>query len=327
MTKLTKQDLLNLYRWMLLTRMTEERMVEYHKHSPLPELPHSGIGQEAIAAGAVYGLRKDDQVLPSLRTRGAFLAKGISSRTMMSGAFAKVTGAARGKTTSHHMGDPDVGVIACSAVVANHPPVAVGIGLAAKLQKKDYIAVAFFGDGGSNRGDVHESMNMAAAMKLGVVFICENNQYALSTPLHAHTAEPDIALRARGYGMPGVTVDGNDVLAVHKAAREAYARARNGEGPTFIECKTYRWRAHSERDFRDIRPAEEVAAWKEKCPIRRFTDYLLQNKKADAETLEKIKAGVIAEIDDAIAFAENSPMPPGEEAVLHVYVEGREQGC
>lgn len=323
MTKLNKQDLLNLYRWMLLTRMTEERMVEYHKHSPLPELPHSGIGQEAIAAGAVYGLRKEDQVLPSLRTRGAFLAKGISSRTMMSGAFAKVTGAARGKTTSHHMGDPDVGVIACSAIVANHPPIAVGIAMASKLQKKDYIAVTFFGDGGSNRGDVHESMNMAAAMKLGVVFICENNQYALSTPVAVHTAQPDIGLRASGYGMPGVIVDGNDVLAVYEAAQTAYARARKGEGPTLIECKTYRWRAHSERDFRDLRPAEEVEAWKAKCPIRRFTDYLLKTGNASRKTLDKIRDSVIDEINDAVEFAENSPMPPGEEAVLHVYAEGR----
>lgn len=242
---------------------------------------------------------------------------------MMAGAFAKVTGAARGKNTSHHMGDPKVGVVAGSGVVAAHLPIAVGIGLAAKLQKKDYVAVAYFGDGGSNRGDVHESMNLAVVMKLGVVFICENNGYAISTPVKMHTGVNDIAVRAQGYGMPGIVVDGNDVLAVHAAAQEAYARARAGQGPTFIECKTYRWRGHSERDPRDLRPAEEIASWKEKCPIKRFRDYLLSTKVADEKALDDIHAQVVAEVDDAVAFAEQSPLPPPEEAALHVYAEPR----
>lgn len=323
MAKLEKEDLLNLYRWMLLSRITEERMAEYHKRSPLPELPHSGIGQEAISAGTVYGLGIEDQILPSLRTRGAFIFKGISSRTMMAGAFAKVTGAARGKNTSHHMGDRKVGVVAGSGVVAAHLPVAVGIGLAAKLQKKDYVAVAYFGDGGSNRGDVHESMNMAAVMKLGVVFICENNGYSISTPAEVHTGVKDIAIRAQGYGMPGFVVDGNDVLAVYDAAQEAYVRARSGQGPTLIECKTYRWLAHSERDPRDLRPVEEIAAWKEKCPIKRFREYLLSVNAADEKALEDIRADVVAEVSDAVTFAEQSALPPAEEAALHVYAEGR----
>ncbi|MDC7788884.1 thiamine pyrophosphate-dependent dehydrogenase E1 component subunit alpha [Rhodoplanes sp. TEM] len=323
MEHLDTRDLLKLYEWMLLSRITEERMTDYHKHTPLPELPHAGIGQEAIAAGTVLDLRIDDQILPSLRTRGAFIFKGISSRTMMAGAFAKVTGAARGKNTSHHMGDPKVGVVAGSGVVAAHLPIAVGVALAAKLQKKDYVAVAYFGDGGSNRGDVHESMNMAAVMKLGVVFVCENNGYSISTPLDVHCAVRDIAVRAQGYGMPGVVVDGNDVLAVLAAAREAYARARAGEGPTLIECKTYRWLGHSERDPRDLRPAEEIAAWREKCPIKRLRDHLLSNGLADEATLDDIRAGVAAEVDDAIVFAEQSPLPPPEEAALHVYAEPR----
>lgn len=320
---LKKEDLLKLYRWMLLSRVTEERMAEYHKHSPLPELPHAGIGQEAISAGTVLGLRLEDQILPSLRTRGAFIFKGIPSRTMMAGAFAKVTGAARGKNTSHHMGDPSCGVVAGSGVVANHLPVAVGIALASKLQKKGYVAVPYFGDGGANRGDVHESMNMAAAMKLPVVFICENNGYAISTPFTYHSAVKDLASRAAGYGMPGVVVDGNDVLAVHEAAQTAYGRARKGEGPTFIECKTYRWKNHSERDPRDLRPPKEVEAWKKKCPILRFEKYLLETKTADKKALDGIRKDVIAEVDDAITFAESSALPPAGEAALHVYCEGR----
>ncbi|GHV37117.1 pyruvate dehydrogenase E1 component subunit alpha [Synergistales bacterium] len=319
---LKREDLLKIYRMMLLSRTTEERMVEYHKHTPLTELPHSGIGQEAVAIGTVYDLRKEDLILPSLRTRGAFLAKGISSRTMMSGAFAKVTGAARGKNTSHHMGDIRAGVIAGTGVVAGHLPVGLGIALAAKLQKKDYIAVVYFGDGASNRGDVHESMNMAAVMKLGIVFVCENNGYAISTPASFHSSVPDLAIRAQGYGMPGVIVDGNDVLAVYEAAQTAYDRAREGEGPTFIECKTYRWRGHSERDPRDLRSADEIEAWKTKCPIKRLKDYLLQDKLADEKTLNEIQCEVTAEVDDAIAFAESSPYPPAEEALLHVYAEG-----
>ncbi len=321
--KLNKDDLLQLYRWMLLSRITEERITEYHKHTPLPELPHAGIGQEAISAGTVFGLRPDDQILPSLRTRGAFIFKGISSRTMMAGAFAKVTGAARGKNTSHHMGDPACGVVAGSGVVANHLPVAVGIALASKLQKKDYVAVPYFGDGGANRGDVHESMNMAAVLKLPVIFVCENNGYAISTPFTYHSAVKDLATRAAGYGMPGVVVDGNDVLAVHAAAQAAYARAREGGGPTFIECKTYRWKNHSERDPRDLRPPEEVAAWKEKCPVKRFERHLLETGTADKAALETIRKDVIAEVEDAIAFAESSPLPPAGEAALHVYCEGR----
>ncbi|MDR1827303.1 MAG: thiamine pyrophosphate-dependent dehydrogenase E1 component subunit alpha [Methylobacteriaceae bacterium] len=323
MADLQKKDLLELYRWMLLSRITEERMTEYHKHSPLPELPHSGIGQEAISAGTVYGLRPDDLILPSLRTRGAFIFKGIPQRMMMAGAFAKVTGAARGKNTSHHMGYRPAGVIAGSGVVAAHLPVGVGVALAARLQKKDYIAVAYFGDGASNRGDVHESMNMAAVMKLGLVFICENNLYSISTPASKHSGIVDLARRADGYGMPGVVVDGNDVLAVYDAAMQAYARARAGEGPTFIECKTYRWLGHSERDPRDLRPKEEIEAWKRKCPVKRFREYLLAGGHADEADLDAIRAGVTADVDDAVKFAEESPFPPGGEAVLHVYGEGR----
>jgi TPP-dependent pyruvate/acetoin dehydrogenase alpha subunit len=197
----------------------------------------------------------------------------------------------------------------------------VGIALAAKLQKKDYITVAYFGDGACNRGDVHESMNMAAVMKLGIVFVCENNGYAISTPASFHTPVPDIAVRAQGYGMPGVVVDGNDVLAVYEAAQNAYEKARTGEGPSFLECKTYRWRGHSERDPRDLRPAEEIEEWKAKCPIERLTDYLLKHKMADAKLLDQIRSEVKAEVDDAVAFAESSPYPPAEEALLHVYAE------
>lgn len=324
MKGLAKHDLLEMYRLLLLTRHTEERMVEYHHHTPLPELPHVSIGQEAVAIGTCYGLRQDDQVIPSLRTRGAFLAKGISSRTMMAGAFAKVTGAARGKNTSHHMGDKKAGVIAGSGVVGSHIPIGVGVALAAKLKKRDYVTVVYFGDGAANRGDFHEGLNLAAVLKLPVVFVCENNLYAISTPMSFHMAIKNIADRAAGYGMPGVVVDGNDVLAVYEAAQEAYSLARSGGGPTLLECKTYRWRGHSERDPRDPRPKEEMEEWKKRCPVARMKQYLLAQGVAQESELEDIYEKVRTEVEDAIKFAESSPFPPAEEALLNVYAVEQE---
>ncbi len=318
---LEKSLIMKMYRLMVLSRVTEERMVEYHKQSPLPELPHSGIGQEAIGVGSVCALRPDDQILPSLRTRAAYFAKGVSSRVMMAGAFAKATTKTRGHTTSHHYGDPECGIVVGTAVVSGHVPVAVGVSLAAKLQHKDYVAVCYFGDGGSNRGDVHESMNMAAAFNLGTIFICENNLYAISTPFSAHSNVKDLASRAEGYGMPGFVVDGNDVIAVYEATREACERARRGDGPTFLECKTYRWRGHSERDPRDMRPPEEIEAWKKKCPILKLEKYIAENAVASREELEAIRSSVIEEVDDAVRFAEESSFPAPEETLLHVYAD------
>jgi TPP-dependent pyruvate/acetoin dehydrogenase alpha subunit len=317
--KLKKEDYLEIYRLLFLSRYLEERIVEYHRHTPLPELPHASIGQEAVAIGTCYNLRKEDLVIPSLRTRGAFLAKGISSREIMASAFGKVTGAARGKNTSHHMGDKSVGVVGGSGVVGGHLPIGVGTALAAKLRRLDYITVVYFGDGATDRGDFHESLNLAAVWKLPIVFVCENNLYSISTPASFHLPIRDIADRAASYGMPGVIVDGNDVLAVHQVSQKAYARARKGEGPTLLECKTYRWRSHSERDPRDPRPKEEIEAWKQRCPVKRFRGHVLSRRIAEEDELNRIDEGVKEEVRDAIKFAEDSPYPPPEEALLNVY--------
>ncbi|MEW6266768.1 MAG: thiamine pyrophosphate-dependent dehydrogenase E1 component subunit alpha [Thermodesulfobacteriota bacterium] len=322
--KLKKKDYLEIYRLLFLTRFTEERMVEYHHHTPLPELPHVSIGQEAVAIGACYNLRDDDLVIPSLRTRGAFLAKGISSRKLMAGAFAKVTGAARGKNTSHHMGDRQAGIVAGTGVVGGHLPIGVGTALAAKLRKLDYVTVVFFGDGAADRGDFHESLNLAAVWKLPVIFVCENNLYSISTPASFHLPIQNIADRAAAYGMPGAVVDGNDVLAVYEASRKAYTRARKGDGPTLLECKTYRWRPHSERDPRDTRPKEEIEAWKLRCPIKRFREHILSRGIAPEDELDKIVEAVKEEVRDAFTFAQESPYPPAEEALLNVYASEKE---
>lgn len=321
MKKLINEDYKKMFRLLYLIRHTEQSMVEYHQHSPITELPHVSIGQEAISVGTCYGLRREDKVAPSLRTRGAFICKGISSRSMMAGAFGKDIAETRGKNTSHHMGDKEVGVIGGTGIVAGHVPVAVGVALAAKLMKEDYVTVTYFGDGAINRGDIHEAMNLAAIWDLPIVFVCENNGYAISTSVEDSVKIKNLADRASAYGMEGVVVDGNDLLAVYKVFEEAYEKARKGKGPTFIECKTYRWRGHSERDPRDDRPIEEIEEWKAKCPVKRFREYLLNEKIVTEEELFVIESSVKDEVSDAIKYAEECPYPPIDILETNVYAK------
>jgi acetoin:2,6-dichlorophenolindophenol oxidoreductase subunit alpha len=313
-------DLIRMYRWMMLTRRFDERVCDLQAQRGLPELQHASIGQEAVGVGTCYGLRKDDQVLPSLRTRAAFLVKGITPERQMAALYGKATGAARGKETSHHMGDPEFGVVAGTGVVGGALPVGVGVALACKMQKTDRVTLVFFGDGASNRGDFHEALNLAAIYKLPVVFVCENNRYALSMAIERHLPVADVAARAAGYGMPGVVVDGNDVVAVHEAAQAAIARARAGEGPTLLECKTYRWRGHSERDVNQVyRTQAEVDEWKKKCPIKRLRELLISRGATTEKLLDEIDAEVAAEVERAIEYAEAGPLPDPKVALTHVY--------
>lgn len=318
---LKKEDYLSMYRWLYLIRKTEEAMMEINTHKPICELPHSSIGQEAVSVGLCYGLRKSDQILPSLRTRGAFIMKGISSRTMMAGAFGKDVPPNRGKNTSHHMGDPECGVVSGTGILAGHLPVAVGVGLAIKMDKKDDVAVACLGDGSCNRADVHEAMNFAAIYDLPVIFIVENNQWAMSTPITATTRIKHLSERAAAYGMAGVTVDGNDTLAVYEACMTAYERARKGQGPTMVECVTYRWRGHSEKDTRDPRPQEEVAEWKKRCPVNSFRKLVLEKGLCSEEELKEAEKSADNEVADAVEFAETGPYPPVEILETNVYEE------
>ena len=325
--QLKREDFLALFRFMYLSRYTEEYMVELHQHTPITELPHVGIGQEAVMVGTSYGLRQDDQVMPAHRSRGVFFVKGVTSREMMAGAYAKDVRFNRGKNTSHHIGDLELGIAAGSGIIGSQIPVAVGLGLASKLQKKDYVSVVYFGDGATNRGDFHESVNLAGALDLPVIFVCENNQYAISTPLSAATKCKHLADRALGYGIPGVRVDGNDVLAVYEAMQTAVARARKGEGPTLLEFETYRFRGHSERDFRDLRPAEEIEEWKHKCPIAKFRAFLLEKGYATEEEICQIEESVRAEVVDAAEYALQAPYPPAEILCTNVFEEKGEQGA
>lgn len=322
--QLEQKDYLAIYRFMYLSRHTEETMVELHQHTPITELPHTGIGQEAVMVGTSYGLRQDDQVMPAHRSRGVFFVKGVTSREMMAGAYAKDVRFNRGKNTSHHIGDRDMGIAAGSGVIGSQFPVAVGIGLASKLQKKDYVSVVYFGDGATNRGDFHESINLAGALDLPVIFVCENNHYAISTPLSAATKCKNLADRALGYGVYGENIDGNDVLAVYESMQAAVERARKGEGPSFLVFDTYRFRAHSERDFRDLRPQEEVEQAKKNDPITRFKKIILDKGYATEEQLAEIEASVHEEVKDAAEYALNAPYPPESILTTNVYEEKEE---
>lgn len=318
--RLSDQDLVQMYRWMVLTRTLEDYLCNAWGKSGVLELPHGSQGQEAIAVGTCYGLCRDDQVLPSLRTRGAFLVKGISTRFYMAGAFAKATGTARGKATSHHLGDPETGVLVGSGLIGASVTVAVGAALGFKLQKKDTVVVSYFGDGGAQRGDVHEGMNFAAALRLPVVFVLENNGYAEYTPLAKHFAGEDFATRAQGYGMPGVRLDGNDVLAVYEAAQAAAARAREGQGPTLLECVTYRYRSHCEMEPPEYgRDPEEIERWRAKDPIARLEASLSARGVLSPAMVESIAAETAAEVEDAARFAEESPFPSATEVCDDVY--------
>jgi TPP-dependent pyruvate/acetoin dehydrogenase alpha subunit len=318
--KLTEKDLIQMYRWMLLTRVFEDRICGMWGKGGVVELPHGCQGQEAIAVGACYGLRQQDQVMPSLRTRGAFLVKGIPARVQMAGVYAKVTGPARGKATAHHMGDTERGVLLGSGIVGASITVAVGAALAFTLQRKDNVVVDFFGDGAAQRGDFHEGLNFAAVFKLPIIFVLENNGYSEYTPLSKHFAGSDFACRAQGYGFPGLRLDGNDIFAVYEAVQTAAARARAGEGPTLLECVTYRYRNHCEvqppEAFRD--PAE-IEQWRAKDPIARMRTQLMQRGILTDAIERKVAAEVEAEIDDAIKYAEESPFPAPEELYKDVY--------
>ena len=318
--QLTEKDLMQMYRWLVLIRAFEDRVCELWAKGSLTELPHGSQGQEAIAVGACYGLRQQDQVLPSLRTRGAFFVKGISVRMQMAGMYARATGPAGGKATAHHMGDAERGVLVGSGVVGASITVAAGAALAFKLQHKDHIVVDFFGDGAAQRGDFHEALNFAGVFRLPVVFILENNGFAEMTPVAKHFAGSDFACRAQGYCFPGIRLDGNDIFAVYEAVQAAAARARAGAGPTLLECVTYRLRGHSENHtIAACRDIAEIEEWRAKDPIPRMRTHLTQRGILTDELVRKIDAEVQAEIDDAVSYAEESPSPVPEALHKDVY--------
>ena len=263
-------QLADMYRTMVLLRRFEERVNELFMQGNIPGTLHLYIGQEAVATGVCSALRRDDYILSTHRPHGHALAKGVTPRALMAELFAKATGCYGAKGGSMHVGDIGVGMFPAIAIVGANVPIAAGVALAAKMQENDRVAVCFFGDGAANEGAWHEGMNVAAIWDLPVVFVCENNLYAASTPTSLAFKIENIADRAAAYGMPGVVVDGNDILDVYQTSRAAVERARQGRGPTLIECKTYRQCGHSRSDPRTYRSKQEEAAWRERDPIMLF---------------------------------------------------------
>lgn len=312
--------LIGMYRWMVLTREFENRICSLWGKGGVVEVPHGSQGQEAIAVGVCYGLRPSDQVLPSLRTRGAFLVRGVPTNVQMAGVFAKGIGPAGGKSTAHHMGDPSHGVLLGSAVIGASITVAVGAALAMRLQKRDSIVVCFFGDGAAQRGDFHEGLNFAGAFKLPIIFVLENNGFAEYTPVSKHMAAENFACRAQGYGFEGRTIDGNDVLVVYQATQDAASRARSGAGPTLLECLTYRHRSHNEiTPPNTCRNPDELQHWLKKDPISLMRSRLIAQDILDAKAVQEIQDGASEEIDNAIRFAEESTFPPASDLCVDVY--------
>ena len=318
---LIEKDLLQMYRWMVLGRVFEEKTFELLKLGKLVGFHHPNIGQEGVDVGTCYNLRRDDTIMPTHRGKLKNLMKGEDIKILMAGMFGRRNGSGKGRGPASHSGDNSIGLLAGTGLIGSGIPISTGAALAMKLQKKDSVALHFFGDGASNRGDCHESLNIAGVMKLPIVYVVDNNCYALSTAATCAMAIQDIAVRANGYGFPGIVVDGNDVLAVYEATQAAIARARKGEGPTLIECKTYRWLGHSINDPEAYRSTEEVESWKQKCPLKRFQGLLRNKKLLDDAKIQDVYRSVNEEIDEAVRFAEASPQPLPEDTLLGVYAD------
>jgi len=306
-------DAAGLYRSMLRIRRFEERVYLLFLDGEIPGTVHQYQGQEAVAAGVCAALERTDWITSTHRPHGHALAKGVSARAAMAELYGKATGCCRGRGGSMHLGDPDAGMLPAIAIVGGGNTVVTGLGLAFKLRRSGQVAVCFFGDGAANEGAFHEGLNFAAVQRLPVVFVCENNLYGASTPYTQVSLLEDVAARAPAYGVPGRIVDGMDALAVHAAAEDAVAAARAGDGPTLLECKTYRYVGHSRSDARGYRAREEEAEWKERDPIARLRAGLAD---VDAAAIE---AAVEEEIEDAVEFARSSPEPDPEELLGDVY--------
>jgi len=313
------EKLIEMYRKMLEIRHFEEKVYELYGQNLVPGTIHLYAGQEAVAVGVCANLRKEDYIVSTHRGHGHCIAKGADLKRVMAEILGKKTGYCRGKGGSMHIADFSIGILGATGVVGAGIPIAVGAGLSIKLRGTDQVVACFFGDGASNQGTFHEGINMAAIWKLPVLFVCENNLYAMGTRQSRVMLIENISERAAAYGIPGVTVDGNDVLAVYEAAKEAVERAKRGEGPTLIECKTYRHKGHSRMDPATYRPKEEVEYWLRKDPIPRFRNRLLEMGILTEEEAKKIEEEVLREIEEAVKFALESPYPEPEEALKDVY--------
>jgi pyruvate dehydrogenase E1 component alpha subunit len=318
-SNLTKEKLAEMYLKMLQIRCFEEKVFELYGQNLVPGTIHLYAGEEAVAVGVCSNLKTSDYITSTHRGHGHCIAKGGELKQTMAEILGKKTGYCKGKGGSMHIADFSVGMLGATAVVGAGLPIAVGAGLSIRLRKTDQVVACFFGEGASNQGTFHESINLASAWSLPVIFVCENNLYAMGTRQSRIMNIENIADRAAAYGIPGTTVDGNDVLAVYEASQNAVKRARNGAGPTLIECKTYRHRGHSRVDPAKYRPKEEVEQWLAKDPIKRLRVKLLQDKILTESEVEKIERDVTLQVEEAVKFATESSYPAPEEALEDVY--------
>jgi pyruvate dehydrogenase E1 component alpha subunit len=316
---LSKEKLTHMHKQMLEIRLFEEKVFDLYAQNLVPGTIHLYLGEEAVAVGVCTALNKDDYITSTHRGHGHCIAKGAELKRTMAEILGKKTGYCKGKGGSMHIADFKIGMLGATAVVGAGLPIAVGAALSAKFKKANQVVACFFGEGASNQGTFHESINLAATWHLPVIFVCENNLYAMGTRQSTVMAIKNIADRAAAYGIPGIAVDGNDVLAVYEATQKAVEKARKGEGPTLIECKTYRHKGHSRVDPAKYRPKEEVEEWLAKDPIKRFKQKLLQTNALTESEIQQIEKEVSTEIEETVKFAKESPYPAPEEALEDVY--------
>ena len=319
--EISNEVLLDLHRRMVRIRRFEETAGKMMEDGKIPGALHLYVGEEAVATGVMAHLSDQDQITSTHRGHGHLIAKGGEFDRMFAELFGRATGYCKGKGGSMHISNMDLGMLGANGIVGGGPPIAMGAAFSNKFRKTDNVAVCFFGDGASNEGSFHEAANMAALYKLPALFVCENNGYGEYTSQANHQAIVDVADRAQGYGMPGVIVDGMDVMAVYEAAGEAIARARAGEGPTLLECKTYRYYDHVGVRGMGLtyRTDEEVAEWQKKDPIDQFEARLAEQGILSPDAAQAVHDEVLAEIATAIKFAEDSPYPEPQAVLEDVY--------
>lgn len=320
-----KELLLEMYKKMFTIRRFEEKVAALWAKGMIAGLAHLYIGEEAVAVGACLNLRKDDYIISTHRGHGHCLAKGGDPKKMMAELLGKATGYCKGKGGSMHICVPEIGIVGCTGIAGAGIPIACGVGVSIQLRRTDQVCICFFGDGAANTGAFHEGMNLAAVWRLPIVFICENNLYAISVPTTKSYAIKDISIRAQSYGMVGVSVDGMDVVAVYQEVEKAVKRARAGDGPTLIECKTYRFRGHHEGDPKlgtTYRSESEISEWVEKCPIKRLKKKLVESNIFTDEEIKRIEEEIDIKIEEAANYAIESPYPPESAVYEDLFVEG-----
>jgi TPP-dependent pyruvate/acetoin dehydrogenase alpha subunit len=318
-TTLAPKQLLELYRWLQLTRLVEERLVNLYRQTKIVGGVFRSLGQEATAVGTAYALRQQDFISPLIRDLGAVLVKGIRPREIFAQYMAKAWGPSEGRDLNIHFGDVSKGFIGPISHLGDMIPVMTGIVLAARMQKKDTVAVAYIGDGGMSTGAFHEGLNFAAVQRLPLIIVAEHNWYAYSTPTSKQTAVANLADKAAGYGIPGYVVDGNDVVACYEVMKQAAEFARGGGGSVLVEAKTYRRKGHAEHDDQRYIPAGELEHWEKRDPVERYHRHLLSKGVATQGALDEIVADVRREIEEDSAWAESSPMPEAEKAAYNVF--------